>query len=90
MELRDAVTHYLESVSHEIASDFDAVVQKGIHEIGVAPARYSLWKNTKARKYVVRRFPYLIFYLDYPDRIRIIALAHTARRPGYWKARIAG
>jgi hypothetical protein len=35
------------------------------------------------------RFPYLILYLDYPDRIRILALAHTSRRPGYWKTRIA-
>ena len=31
----------------------------------------------------------MIFYIDYPEYIRVLAVAHTSRRPGYWKTRIA-
>ncbi|HEV3272263.1 MAG TPA: type II toxin-antitoxin system RelE/ParE family toxin [Candidatus Methylacidiphilales bacterium] len=88
-ELAEAVTYYLQHASHEVASDFDASVEKGVADIRRALERYPLWENTRARKYVVPRFPYLIFYVDYLDRIRVLAVAHTSRRPGYWKTRIA-
>ena len=35
------------------------------------------------------RFPYVIFYAEYPERVHVLAVAHTSRRPGYWKKRIA-
>lgn len=36
---------------------------------------------------LVRRFPYVLYYLDLPERIWILAVAHARRRPGYWKSR---
>jgi plasmid stabilization system protein ParE len=38
---------------------------------------------------VIGRYPYVIFYEDEPERVHILAVAHTSRRPGYWKTRIA-
>jgi len=36
----------------------------------------------------VRRFPYLrIFRRQSPETIMIVAVAHTSRRPGYWRRR---
>ena len=36
----------------------------------------------------LRRFPYiLVFVGDSPESLRILALAHTKRRSGYWKRR---
>ncbi|MCC7419912.1 MAG: type II toxin-antitoxin system RelE/ParE family toxin [Planctomycetaceae bacterium] len=36
----------------------------------------------------VRRFPYRLIYLvEDPDLILILAVAHTGRRPGYWQRR---
>jgi len=33
----------------------------------------------------VRRFPYiLVFELPSPEILKVIAVAHTSRRPGYW------
>ena len=37
----------------------------------------------------VRRFPYRIFYLEQPDRLWIVAVAHQSRKPGYWWRRVA-
>jgi hypothetical protein len=35
----------------------------------------------------VKRFPYKIVYRERADDLYIVAIAHTSRRPGYWKDR---
>ena len=37
------------------------------------------------RRVLVKRFPYAVVYLDLPNEIRILAFAHTRRKPGYWR-----
>lgn len=36
------------------------------------------------RRALVKRFPYLIFYLLTPDRIVVLAILHTSRNPANW------
>jgi toxin ParE1/3/4 len=36
----------------------------------------------------VRRFPYHVVYMELPDRLQILAIAHDRRRPGYWVGRL--
>ncbi len=40
-----------------------------------------------SRRYLFRRFPYSIIYQVTADELRIIAVAHHRRRPGYWANR---
>jgi toxin ParE1/3/4 len=40
-----------------------------------------------ARRSPVERFPYHVVYLDTRDAIRVLAVAHNRRRPGYWLGR---
>jgi hypothetical protein len=40
------------------------------------------------RSLKVRRFPYRLFYDEQPGRIWIVAVAHLARKPGYWVKRL--
>lgn len=35
----------------------------------------------------VRRYPYLVVYRDDGDTITVVAIAHTKRRPDYWRDR---
>jgi hypothetical protein len=35
----------------------------------------------------LRRFPYSIVYLLLPEEIRVLAIAHQRRKPGYWSGR---
>jgi len=44
----------------------------------------------KVRRVPVKGFPYHVVYLEAPDVIRLLAFAHTRRRPGYWLGRYAG
>ena len=39
------------------------------------------------RRRLLRRFPYVIVYVELVTEIRILALAHASREPGYWRER---
>jgi toxin ParE1/3/4 len=88
-EIREAISYYKHTDDLALADDFRIKVREALIEVRKNPQRYSCWNGTIARKYRLKRFPYLIFYVDYPERIRVLAVAHTSRRPGYWKTRIA-
>ena len=40
------------------------------------------------RRWAVTRFPYHVVYLEMATHIRILAIAHDRRKPGYWKDRL--
>lgn len=40
------------------------------------------------RRIAVKRFPYHVIYLETQTYIRILAVAHDRRKPGYWKSRL--
>ncbi|MBX9927149.1 MAG: type II toxin-antitoxin system RelE/ParE family toxin [Hyphomicrobiaceae bacterium] len=42
------------------------------------------------RRSLLTRFPYHIIYRVEDDAIRIYAVAHLKRRPGYWRRRMPG
>jgi toxin ParE1/3/4 len=88
-EISEAFRYYQATDDPSLAHDFQQKLRVAFQEIRRNPMRFSRWKGTRVRKYILRRFPYLIFYIDYPECIRIYAIAHTSRRPGYWKSRIA-
>jgi plasmid stabilization system protein ParE len=39
------------------------------------------------RFFTLQKFPYSVIYRVFPEYIRIIAIAHHSRRPGYWVGR---
>ena len=45
-------------------------------------------QRTAVRRFAMGRFPYLVIYAIREDVIFIIALAHTSRRPLYWRRRL--
>lgn len=42
----------------------------------------------EARRAVVRRFPYCIYYIIQSDRIHIVSIFHTSRNPKKWQSRV--
>lgn len=49
----------------------------------------SFWFPDKLerRKYCVTKFPYFLIYKMSNKCVYILAVAHTSRKPGYWKSR---
>jgi plasmid stabilization system protein ParE len=39
------------------------------------------------RRYLMKRFPFVIVYRVAAERIEIVAVAHGRRKPGYWIGR---
>lgn len=40
------------------------------------------------KRVFMRRFPFAVLFIELPDRIRIIAVAHKSRKPFYWRERV--
>jgi plasmid stabilization system protein ParE len=40
------------------------------------------------RSIAVTRFPYHVIYLEMKTQVRLLAIAHDRRKPGYWKKRV--
>jgi plasmid stabilization system protein ParE len=85
-EYRSARNWYRER-SVEVSERFCLAVDRAVSRI-VAGAE-SLPTLTGAYRYVrISRFPYvLIFRPVERDAIMVVAVAHTSRRPGYWRRR---
>ena len=45
-------------------------------------------RDLPVRRIPVKRFPYHVIYLETEATIRVLAVAHDQRKPGYWKSRL--
>ena len=82
LEFLSAVQFY-EDCQKGLGQRFHSEVELGCKHITEAPFRYRTIKSP-FRRYLLQKFPYSIIYSIEPDHIRIIAVAHTKRKPNYW------
>jgi hypothetical protein len=40
------------------------------------------------RRYLMQRFPFSVVYRQKRRTLQIVAVAHSKRKPGYWKVRV--
>lgn len=83
-EARDARLWYAER-SPDAAAAFLAEFDRALARIEEAPMRWPV--KSGVRRYVLRRFPFLIVYRVLESQVEVIAVTHARRRPGYWKSR---
>jgi hypothetical protein len=73
--------------SQVLGLEFAEEIYATIARITQYPDAWStLSKNS--RRCIVSRFPYGLIYQIESHTLRIIAVAHLHRRPGYWKERL--
>jgi toxin ParE1/3/4 len=77
---------YLESQRTGSGDEFERQVQNALDMIGKQPRAYSPYRD-RYRKYVVRKFGCLIFYVGFDDHVWVAAVANGRRRPDYWADR---
>ena len=83
-ELDKAMAWY-EKQRAGLGLDFHGEVDKALAKIQEDPRLGSPYKRTDYRFRLVRRFPYVIYYLELDDSIWVAAIAHGSRRPDYWR-----
>ena len=86
VELWEAVAYYEERAAG-LGLDLAAEFERSIQAICESPKRWPLRKDG-TRRYLTRRFPFVIVYTYHRDHMWIIAIAHCKRRPEYWTDRI--
>ena len=72
--------------SETVAKRFAQELSRAIELIADAPHRWPEY-SPGLRKFVLRRFPFIVVYRESPSAIQVLAVAHSRKRPGYWKAR---
>ncbi|MBI5604844.1 MAG: type II toxin-antitoxin system RelE/ParE family toxin [Deltaproteobacteria bacterium] len=85
-EMVDASKYYEERASGLGMSFLDSV-EEAVDQVMANPESYILVSD-EVRQKLLRRFPYSVLYVIEPDNLRIIAIAHQKRRPGYWHYRL--
>ncbi|HEY3876465.1 MAG TPA: type II toxin-antitoxin system RelE/ParE family toxin [Candidatus Kapabacteria bacterium] len=77
---------YYAKISAKIARNFRAEVEEALEEIGHSPNRYpESRKGFRVR--MLKRYHYSIIYDFDAEKVRVYAIAHHKRRPGYWTRR---
>lgn len=84
-ELEGAISYY-EDQKVGLGLDFLAEVEQALSKIQQTPNLGAAYKAT-LRRYIIQRFPFLIFYAELEELIWVVAIAHGKRRPGYWRRR---
>lgn len=85
-DAENAVAWYAER-SMRAAERFVGEMETALAAIGETPERWPRFDG-EARRTVLRRYPYVVIYRVFRDRIQVLAVAHGRRRPGYWRERL--
>lgn len=86
-ELLGAAEWY-ENRARGLGHDFIAGVTALMERISEAPGSFPRWEGDgRYRKAKLPRFPYAVFYEERDADVRVLAVAHGRREPGYWLRR---
>jgi plasmid stabilization system protein ParE len=85
-ELNDAAQYY-ELEQSGLGSAFIIDIQRCTEAILAYPLAGPVVLGTIRRR-LCQRFPYGLLYTVREDELRILAVVHLRRRPGYWVGRI--
>src|ERR1700759_3458821 len=85
-EADTSLAYYLER-SRSAAECFYQELESALEQIQTEHDRWPSYLYG-TRRYLLKRFPFVIVYRSTESRIQIIAVAHGRRRPGYWMARL--
>ena len=86
-ELEAAIRWY-EHRREGLGAELYDAIGAGLALLGTHPEIGALRpERLSTRQLVVQRFPYKIVYRVRATDLYVVAIAHTSRRPGYWKDR---
>jgi len=89
LEYREALRHY-DQISFQLGDRFVAAMDSAVARILADPTSHPLELGS-FRCVRLKQFPYALFFQVIADNtVGVISVAHTSRRPGYWRHRRFG
>lgn len=90
---QDEIEYYLrryESASPGLGDRLWQDIQTAADVISDYPAIGELVRRTRGlvRRIPLKHFPFFLIYRQQNDHLQIVALAHTSRKPNYWRIRL--
>jgi len=85
-ELQEAAAFYSTKANADLGLAFVAEFERAAKLVLNHPGIGAVYRG-KYWRFVLRRFPYSIIYQVKADEIRVVAVPHQRRRPGYWADR---
>lgn len=77
---------YYDSISPELANRFRANVNRRLRDIAVEPEIFP-FDVPPIRFARIAQFPYLIFFVDKPTFVSVLAVLHGSSDPDKWRQR---
>ena len=74
------------SQSEQAAAKFELALERALQSISMNPHSHPKLDDHH-RFCSLRRYPYLVIFRVDGEQIRVVAIAHSRRRPGYWSRR---
>ena len=86
-EAQAARRWYARNAGQSVANRFMIALDAAKTQIEFSPRMWPphLYGTRSCR---LKRFPYHLVYIEEPNSVLIVAVAHFRRRPGYWKRRM--
>ena len=84
----DASCAWYDKKQPGLSCRFAAEVRTAFDKIEANPFDWPAREKSGVWKYPIDRFPFNVIYLDRPGCVWIVAVAHTSRRPNYWRKRL--
>ena len=86
-EEMNAEAGYYDERHEDLGADFLYEVREAAIEAARNPDHGSTYsRHTRRRR--LKRFPHWLVYVPSGDGIKVMAVAHPSRRPGYWADRL--
>jgi plasmid stabilization system protein ParE len=85
-EVAEAFDWYSE-IDPEVGDRFKLELDRAEQFVGRSPEAWGPYLHD-TRGFRFRGFPFVMAYIVRDERIIVIAVAHTRRKPGYWRDRL--
>lgn len=85
-ELVEGALFYARESNAQLAQAFISEFERSAALLAEQPQLGAIWRG-RVRRLPLRRFPYSIVYDVREDTMRVLAVAHQSRKPGFWRGR---
>ena len=85
-EFDDAVLYYA-AISPTLSAEFLAEAERAVGKVVERPNAWQPF-GKHMRRYIFNRFPFGLVYRLEEGKIKVYAVMHLKRRPGYWHNRL--
>lgn len=83
----DQAFQYYEAESPGLGHGFIAALEYGYGQIEAFPRAWPKIEP-EGRRYILRKFPFGIVYIEERGKLIVIAVSHLSRRRDYWRQRL--